>query len=98
MLRSPLTVDEAALRQRARHKLRSGILPTNAEARVWAGPGLGLPCAVCDEPIERDDLEYEIEFALGAGKPLQPYRFHRRCHAAWQLERTAPRADPSDMA
>jgi hypothetical protein len=93
VLRSPLTVDEAALRERARQKLRSGVLPASAEARVWAGPGLGLPCAVCDQAIERDDLEYELEFALGPGTPLQPYRFHRRCHAAWQLERTVSRPD-----
>ena len=95
MLASPLVVDEELLRERAREKMRGGALPTDAEMRVWAGPGLGLPCAVCDRPIDRDDLEYELEFASELGTPPQPYRFHRRCHAAWQLERTTTRPDSS---
>jgi hypothetical protein len=91
MLRSPLVVDEPVLRERARQKMRRGTLPSDSEARVWAGPGLGLPCDVCDQPIERDDLEYELEFATDPARPPQAYRFHRRCHAAWQLERTSTR-------
>jgi hypothetical protein len=84
----PGHVDEAVLRQHAKDKMRAGTLPTVSEARVWAGPGIGLPCVVCDQPIARNDLEYEVQFAVAPGKPLQSYRFHRRCHAAWQLERT----------
>ena len=84
-------MDEPLLRERARQKMRHGLLPAQAETRVWAGPGLGLPCAVCDQPIAREDLEYELEFASESTERAGPYRFHRRCHAAWQLERTTTR-------
>ena len=97
MLGSALVVDEPQLRERARQKMRRGLLPAAGETRVWAGPGLGLPCAVCDQPIGRDDLEYELEFASELGTP-PPYRFHRRCHAAWQLERTATPPDAGGAA
>jgi len=93
VLRSPLVVDEPVLRERARAKIRRGALPADAETRVWAGPGLGLPCAVCEQPIGGDELEYELQFARGPLQPPERYRVHGRCHAAWQLERTTTRPD-----
>jgi hypothetical protein len=83
-------MDEPRLRQQARDKLESGELPREREARVWAGPGAGLPCAVCGDVIGRDDVEYELQI-VEPGRSVHVYRFHRRCHAAWQLERTTTR-------
>jgi hypothetical protein len=78
-------MDEEALRARAADKLRRGELPKSVETRVWAGPGLGMPCSLCENPILTDDVEYELQHT--AGEALRAYRYHRRCHAAWQLER-----------
>jgi hypothetical protein len=79
-------MDELELRDLAKSKLRSGDLPSSDPARVWAGPGVGAPCALCDRPIDHAQLEYETQFFLGP-RGLVPYRFHMICHAVWQLER-----------
>jgi hypothetical protein len=80
-----LDSDEEALRQKAHEKLRSGELPREAETRLWAGPGIGLPCGVCGNLIGRHETEYEAQFP--AGYALRIVRFHRMCHVVWQLER-----------
>ena len=74
---------QATLRERVRAKLMDRTLTTEDPVRTWAGPGAGIRCAVCDEPIERTDTEYELEFSDGAGT----LRFHRECQAAWEVER-----------
>jgi hypothetical protein len=78
-------MDEEALRARARVKLKGGDLPREPEVRLWGGPGFGLPCAVCDIAIPLSEMEYEAQFP--AGYTLKVFRFHRICHAVWQLER-----------
>jgi hypothetical protein len=78
-------VDESALRVRVREKIARGALPREPATRLWAGPGLGKPCAVCDETIPSRDVEYEIEHAVGV--KLIVRHFHRRCYAVWELER-----------
>jgi hypothetical protein len=70
-------VDEKALRQPACVKLKAGERPKEPEARLWGGPALGLPCALCDGTIERGDREYKAEFP--AGYTLKAIRFHRLC-------------------
>jgi len=56
---------------------------------MWGGPGIGLPCAVCDLPVKTDEPEFEIEFA-SAGDPTttEAVHFHVRCFTAWEFERT----------
>lgn len=89
-----LTRFETQLRERARELIREGRLPDKAPARVWGGPGSGLPCALCGEIVPANEVEYETEGT--AGGAIQVLHFHFVCHAAWQLE--CLRADLTDRA
>jgi len=56
---------------------------------MWGGPGVGAHCAICNAPVKRDELEFEIEFARdGDDSADGTYHVHIRCFAAWQFERT----------
>jgi hypothetical protein len=83
-------MDETILREKARQVVRNGKLPQRRPDRTWGGPGVGATCAVCDLPVRRDELEFEIEFArddqdLDAW--LDKFYGHIRCFAAWEFER-----------
>ena len=81
-------MDEAVLCQRARNAIREGKLPTRPPDHTWGGPGIGVPCAVCDLPVPRDGMEFEIQFAIGGSAPrFAVYHVHTGCYAAWELER-----------
>ena len=81
--------NEAELRKVAREVLRAGKLPRQKPDHTWGGPGVGAPCAVCEKPVTRDELEYEVQFAHdGASPGLDKYHLHLRCFAVWELERT----------
>src|SRR5262249_32598716 len=88
LLRCSVMRDVArALRDKAKVGIVSGSLPTAKPNRVWGGPGAGFACAVCGVPIERQEIEFELQFVVtGAAEPAV-YRFHTACHAAWELER-----------
>lgn len=82
--------DESTLRAKARAAVQSGKLPGRAPDRTWGGPGIGATCAVCDLPVRKDEMEFEIQFAhdgnnLDSG--LDKYHVHIRCFAAWEFER-----------
>jgi hypothetical protein len=56
---------------------------------VWGGPGVGAPCAVCELPVTRSEMEFEVQFEHDGGSPgLDKFHLHRRCFAAWEFERT----------
>jgi hypothetical protein len=81
--------DEIALRDRARHAIRSGKLPKQDPDRTWGGPGVGAPCSVCEKPVTREQVEYEVQFAHDGPNPgLDRLHLHLRCFAVWELERT----------
>lgn len=62
--------DEETLRARAREALRTGRLPDRPPEHIWGGPGMGARCAVCVEPIGRNESELELQFAEGCeGEP-----------------------------
>jgi DNA-directed RNA polymerase subunit RPC12/RpoP len=82
--------EEAILREYARGAIRAGtLLAARRPDRIWAGSGAEAPCAVCERPIRRHDLELEIQFAHGgAATPgMDKFHLHLRCFAAWELER-----------
>lgn len=80
--------DEAALREKARAIVQAGKLPSRGPDRVWGGPGVGAPCTVCELPVTRDEMEFEIQFEHdGASPGLDKFHVHRRCFAAWEFER-----------
>jgi len=80
--------DEKILREKARAVVRDGKLPGRQPDRTWGGPGVGAPCSVCELPVERNEVEFEIQFARDGDNPgLDKYHVHIRCFAAWEFER-----------
>lgn len=80
----PLTQLETELRLTARERIAKGQLPSQTPAQIWAGNGSGQPCALCRKPIQREEVEFEIEDRSdGAARTL---RFHQVCESVWQLE------------
>jgi hypothetical protein len=78
---------QCELRQRARQLIGEGRLPDQHPIRIWGGSGTGeQSCSLCERVIERDEVEYELEYGLETG--VRMTRFHFLCHAAWQLECT----------
>lgn len=75
----PLTGRERDLFVQAREYIASGRLPSAVPKSLGAGPGTGATCSLCGQPIEPNQVEYELK-ADRAG-----FRFHMRCHAIWQL-------------
>jgi hypothetical protein len=85
--------DEPILREKARIAIRSGKIPARRPDRTWGGPGVGALCTVCDQPIGKEQLEFEIQFARDGDDPgLDTYHVHIRCFAAWEFERSKPPA------
>jgi hypothetical protein len=74
---------EKELRPIARKRLATGQLPRWASLGFGNRFGAGAPCALCDKPIQPEEIEYEIK-PIGAA--VQILRLHRACHSAWQLE------------
>jgi hypothetical protein len=59
--------------------------------RTWGGLGVGAPYAVCEQPVTKDEMEFEIEFAHDGTNPgLHKFHVHMRCFAAWEFERNKP--------
>jgi hypothetical protein len=83
--------DEAMLREKARAVVQSGKLPARAPDRTWGGPGVGAGCAVCERPVRKDEMEFEIQFEHDGSNPgLDKFHVHIRCFAAWEFERNKP--------
>ena len=86
-------MDENILRRIARKVILDGKLPSRRPDRTWGGPGVGAPCAVCGVSVERDQMEFEIQFTRDGDNPgLDKFPVHIRCFAAWEFERGA--SDP----
>lgn len=79
-------MEEQALRAKAREVLDTGKLPNGRPDRVWGGPGAGGSCAVCDLPVQHDQVEFGLEFARRGDNP-DKHHVHIRCFAAWEFER-----------
>ena len=78
---------ERALRENARQRIQSGAMPRAKPNRTWGGPGAGLTCGLCDQPITRDQIEYEVQFVQEGMSVPQIVHLHLACFAAWELER-----------
>jgi hypothetical protein len=61
--------DEALLREQARAAVENNKLPSRRPDRTWGGPGVGAPCSVCERPVTKDELEFEIQFERTPGLP-----------------------------
>ena len=80
----PLTKLETELRRIARERIAKEQLPREAPSQMWGGHGTGELCALCDKPIQRDEVEYEVEGHIGG--TVHWFRFHVVCQSVWQLE------------
>ena len=64
-------------------------MPNRQADRTWGGPGVGLPCTICDKPIRKDEMELQVEFSMDGRAPhLAIYHVHVRCFSAWELMRS----------
>jgi hypothetical protein len=80
--------DETHLREKARAAVQSGKIPSRRPDRTWGGPGVGADCTVCEMPVTKAEMEFEIEFAHDGPNPgLDKFHVHIRCFAAWEFER-----------
>ena len=76
---------QAALRSRLIGKRASGQLPDFVGPHAWAGRGgSGHCCSLCDSMIDRNQIEFEVEWTKGAD--LKILRFHERCFWLWSSE------------
>jgi len=78
--------DEPRLREQARAVIQSGKFPSRNPDRTWGGPGVGAPCSVCEKPVTKEEMEFEIQFD-GDNPGLDKFHVHIRCFAAWEFER-----------
>ncbi len=76
--------DESMLSQKAREAILVGKLPGRRPNRMWGGPGGGQCCKICDQPVERDKLGYELEFVDEDDPERATCHVHVRCLAAWE--------------
>jgi hypothetical protein len=80
--------DEPFLRQQARTAMKAGRFPTRRPNRTWGGPGVGARCVICERPVGREELEFEVQFEHDGPSPgLDKFHLHLRCFAAWEFER-----------
>ena len=83
--------DEKILREKARAAVRDGKIPARRPDRTWGGRGVGASCAICELPVTKDQMEFEIQFARDGDNPgLDMFHVHLRCFAAWEFERVRP--------
>ena len=89
------TSEQSLLREKARHAIQTGRVPSIRPNRTLGGLGNGRICAVCDELITLTQMEREVEYRQkGSESNLIWYHFHPRCFVAWEFERTeVDRAD-----
>lgn len=80
----PLTQRETKLRRVARERIAAGQLPRAVPLQMWGGKGIGRLCALCDQAIEPEEMELEVEQRIA--EELAPLRFHVVCHSLWQFE------------
>jgi hypothetical protein len=55
--------------------------PNEIPPRTWAGRGQGACCDLCHEPIDTDQIEYEVE--LAADLRSRTVRLHLDCYEQW---------------
>lgn len=75
---------DAAAAARITEKLWQGTLPADDPARLWGGPGSGLPCDGCDAVISSSEPEHEVEMPDGRTR-----RFHVACCGLWRVLKQA---------
>ena len=65
-----------------RAKIAAGLLPRDRPQKVWVGPGSDKACDACEQPITKEQREYEFD---PPGWPT--IRLHSECLGLWHVER-----------
>jgi hypothetical protein len=84
-------MEESILREKVRQKLQEEKLPSRPPDRLWGGPGVNAPCAVCDQPVSKSEMEFEVQFKQDGKAPspaFDVFHAHTRCYAVWELVRS----------
>jgi hypothetical protein len=63
-------------------KITAGLLPRDRPQKIWVGPGSGKACDACEQPITKEQREYEFD---PPGWPT--IRLHSDCLGVWHAER-----------
>ena len=69
--------------------VRGGKLPDRRPDNMWAGRSDGGDCAICGAALERDEMEYELEYIRNdPGPGVDRHRVHIRCFTAriWKVK------------
>ena len=80
-------LDDPILREKARAAVQSGKLPARQPDRSWGGYGVGAACAICELPVTKQEVEFEIQYGDGHSPGIDEFHVHVRCFAAWDFER-----------
>jgi hypothetical protein len=78
MAQYPRNVAPRDIESVIRDLVASGRLPSAPPARIWGGMGSGRLCSVCQSPILRSSLEYELLSATGPEA-----RLDAGCYRLW---------------
>ena len=80
----PFPQHELELKALAADRIRQNLLPARPPKTVWAGPGSGERCSLCDQTIDKLETEYELDPPMATLNRV--VRLHLRCHTLWHLE------------
>jgi hypothetical protein len=82
-------LDEQELRRQARTALNLGQIPRDRPKGLWGGNGSGEQCPVCRHPVDKAEMELEVEFASAevSARGVREFHLHLPCFAAWEVER-----------
>jgi hypothetical protein len=70
------------VRQLIQARIRAGQLPQARNYEIFGRKGDQLRCACCDDPITRDQIEYDVEFCAEMGA-VTTLPMHKSCYRAW---------------
>ncbi len=70
-----------ARKTRGTEEAQPADVPYQKPRRTWAGHGSGALCDLCHQPIEADQIEYEVELPADAGVPV--LNLHLGCYEQW---------------
>jgi hypothetical protein len=62
----PLTQHELELKKTASERIRRRLLPAEAPKTIWAGPGTGKTCSLCDRAVDSTEPKAPSASTSGA--------------------------------
>jgi len=62
-------------------RISDGKVPVVDPVTLLGDNGSGTPCRVCEQPVQRHQIEYEVTDPEG-----RLLSFHQACQAIWPLE------------